>query len=226
MPSTMRACFTKHEEVRYLSHLDLARTFERALRRAECPLALTEGFHPRPKLSFASALSLGVTSDKEYMEIELSAPMEPSVFCEKLSANLPEGIRLTSARIVAPKAEALMAIVDVAIYQLDIADDYAILLQRAEELLEKEVMVVVRQTKKGKREVDIRPLLYSIEVLPENPVAVIVTCATGNNGNLRPLEVGEFLSPEGVLRVHRQGLFVRRGQELLSPLEVGTYHGA
>lgn len=120
-----RAEITKGEEIRYISHLDYAGVMERAIRRAKLPAAYSEGFNPHIKLAFASALSLGVVSEAEYIDFELTKPLcQPEVF-EKLSQALPEGVRLLRLKPVrepkpckGKKHKALMAEVEEAEYEL------------------------------------------------------------------------------------------------------------
>lgn len=120
-----RAEITKGEEIRYISHLDYASVIERAIRRAKLPAAYSEGFNPHIKMAFASALGLGVISDAEYMDFELTKQLcQPEVF-EKLSRTLPPGIQLRRLKPVKePKAcqgkkhKALMAEVEEAVYEL------------------------------------------------------------------------------------------------------------
>ena len=80
--------------MRYISHLDLMRLFMRALRRAELPLKMSEGFSPHPKLSFKRALKLGVESQHEEGSIVLKFPVEPEDFKNRLQKQLPEGIKI------------------------------------------------------------------------------------------------------------------------------------
>ena len=120
-----RAEITKGEEIRYISHLDYAGVMERAIRRAKLPAAYSEGFNPHIKMAFASALSLGVVSEAEYMDFELAKPLcQPEVF-EKLSQALPEGVKLLRLKPVrepkpckGKKHKALMAEVEEAEYEL------------------------------------------------------------------------------------------------------------
>jgi radical SAM-linked protein len=86
--------FSKKGLMRYISHLDLMRLFARALRRAELPLKMSEGFSPHPKLSLKRALKLGVESENEEASIILRFPVEPAEFKERLQKKLPEGISL------------------------------------------------------------------------------------------------------------------------------------
>ncbi|MDD3115660.1 MAG: TIGR03936 family radical SAM-associated protein [Anaerovibrio sp.] len=120
-----RAEITKGEEIRYISHLDYAGVMERAIRRAKLPAAYSEGFNPHIKIAFASALSLGVVSEAEYMDFELTKPLcQPEVF-EKLSRALPPGVKLLRLKQVwepqpcrGKKHKALMAEVEEAEYEL------------------------------------------------------------------------------------------------------------
>ena len=111
----VRLCFTKGPGVRFISHLDLMRTFERALRRAALPLALTQGYHPRPKLTFASALALGATSEAEYLDVECGLSGSAWDAIHRLNDVLPDDLRVTAAGEVPAAARPLMAIVDTAV---------------------------------------------------------------------------------------------------------------
>src|SRR5690349_8902503 len=89
--------FEKGEPVRWLGHLDILRTFERAIRRAELPISFTAGFNPRERIAFASALSVGVTGAEEPATIELTESLPGEEVVERLNAKLPPGLRLQSA---------------------------------------------------------------------------------------------------------------------------------
>ena len=86
--------FTKKGVLKYISHLDLMRLFTRALRRADLPLKMTEGFSPHPKLSFKRALKLGEESDHEEGTVILRDFVEPQDFRDRLQQQLPEGITI------------------------------------------------------------------------------------------------------------------------------------
>ena len=86
--------FSKKGLMRYISHLDLMRLFMRAMRRADLPLKMTEGFSPHPKLSLKRALKLGLESDNEEASIVLKFPVVPDDFKNKLQKQLPEGIQV------------------------------------------------------------------------------------------------------------------------------------
>ncbi len=89
--------FSKTGSMKYISHLDLMRLFARALRRAEIPVKMTEGFNPHPKLSLKKALKLGIESEGEEATVALARRISPEDFKRKLEAVLPEGIRIKKA---------------------------------------------------------------------------------------------------------------------------------
>lgn len=90
--------FSKKGYMRYISHLDLMRLFMRALRRADLPLKMSEGFNPHPKLSIKRALKLGLESDNEEATVLLKELVEPDAFRERLQRELPEGIEIRDAQ--------------------------------------------------------------------------------------------------------------------------------
>ncbi len=84
--------FTKQGDLRWLSHRDLMRTWERLFRRANLPLGMTEGFHPKPRMNFPSALAVGIASDDEVLEVELSEDWPAARLAAAIAAQAPEGL--------------------------------------------------------------------------------------------------------------------------------------
>ncbi len=89
--------FRKESDLRWISHRDLVRTWERLCRRAELVLRMSEGFHPKPKMSFPSALALGIEGLDEVMEMELVTPLDPEKLRQRLNALAPAGLTITQA---------------------------------------------------------------------------------------------------------------------------------
>jgi radical SAM-linked protein len=104
----VRLQYTKRGKVRWISHRDVARAFERAFRIAQLPLAFTEGFSPRPKVSFGLALSTGYESDAEYLDVELVSDVDLDALPAELSDALPNGIDVMAAAPLVERAPALM----------------------------------------------------------------------------------------------------------------------
>ena len=113
-----RARVTKDAAVRFVSHLEYADVFVKAFDRAKLPMAYSSGFNPHMKLAFGSALAVGVSSEAEYMDFALKKPLaQPEVF-DRLSAQLPPGVRVLALRPVRGKHVALMAQADAADYRV------------------------------------------------------------------------------------------------------------
>ncbi|HEY9765829.1 MAG TPA: TIGR03936 family radical SAM-associated protein, partial [Chroococcales cyanobacterium] len=112
----VRARFRKEGDLRFISHLDLMRVFERATKRAGLALAFSQGFNPRPGIAFASALALGTTSESEWVDLSLAEPLEPNEVKRRLNEQLPVGIELLEAIEVPLNAPSLMSTIDSAVY--------------------------------------------------------------------------------------------------------------
>ena len=99
----VRIRFSKQGDLRLISHRDLVRTFERMFRRAGLALSMSEGFHPKAKMSFPSALALGIEGANELMEVELSGPVSDDKLLQTLSEVAPEGLSILSATSIVAK---------------------------------------------------------------------------------------------------------------------------
>ena len=113
----LRITFAKGEAIRYCSHLDLARAWERSLRRANVPLAYSRGFNPRPRLQIAAALPLGHTGDQEMLDAWLEQPMSAGDITASLDGKLPGGLWVQAVRPVVRREPALQTRVASAVYR-------------------------------------------------------------------------------------------------------------
>jgi len=116
----LRLKFSRGEELKFLSHLDLMRLWERALRRAGLPLAYSEGFTPHPQIALAAPLSVGVTSQAELMDVFLSRWVSPQSFTAQTEKQLPKGIELLDVRPVGPRAPSLQSQIRFIEYKVDV----------------------------------------------------------------------------------------------------------
>lgn len=229
----LRIQFSKGEAVRYISHLDLARVFERAIRRAKLPVAMSEGFNPHMKVAYASALSVGVTSDCEFMDIELREEAPPEELAGALKQQLPIGFKLLEHRLITLSPKALMAVVNLADYTITAPvqgaadeDQLKILL---EQFIEAESTTFVRRSPKGNRTIDLRPLIDMIKVTgcANGSATFFLRSFITDKGSVKPQEVMRVLVERFGLPlvsdnplVHRSALYVQRDNALLSPLDV------
>ena len=116
----IRVTFSRGEEVKYLSHLDLMRLWERALRRADIPLAYSQGFSPHPRISIAAPLPIGVTSSSELMDIMFNKRFSPYYFIKAVGEQLPRGIILVGVEQVAMQLPSLQSQVRKAEYCVEL----------------------------------------------------------------------------------------------------------
>lgn len=157
---------TKGESIRYISHLDFASLMQRAICRAHLPAAYSEGFNPHMKIAFASALSVGITSRAEYMDLELHKDIcQPEVF-DKLSKTLPSGVKLLQVKQVDLRAKALMSIVDEGSYIVNLplnklTNSFEEITKAIEQLNATPEIIIVRETPKKRKEIEIKQYLAS-----------------------------------------------------------------
>jgi len=191
----MRVRLAKTGRARFLSHLDLQRAIERILRRADLPIAYSQGFNPHPRVSFGSALATGTSSEGEFIDVELAQPVAPEEFVARANACSPEGIRLLEARPAPEGGDSLMALLDAAEYRITLEGVEPERLARAvEAFLAAEEVVVTRKGKSGPRPVNIRPQVYRLEVTAPGQLRAVVQ--TGSKGNLKPEDLVAALRPE------------------------------
>jgi len=153
--------FRKDGELRFVSHLDLMRAFERMLRRSQLPIRYTEGFHPQPRLVFAQSLSLGIAGLNEVVEIEYTEPVEPVDALTRLTAQALPGLTFLSCRRIELKQVARTAL---ASFQLPISESWINEATTNAAAMLASTEVWVEREKPRQREVNIRPYLRDIRV--------------------------------------------------------------
>ncbi|MBI2868849.1 MAG: DUF2344 domain-containing protein [Chloroflexi bacterium] len=116
----LRVRFARGPAVKYVSHLDIMRLWQRALNRAGIPLAYSEGFTPHPRLSLAAPLAVGVVSEAELMDVELSKRVTPTAFTSLVGAQLPEGFDILQVLPVALTLPSLQSQVRFAEYEVEV----------------------------------------------------------------------------------------------------------
>lgn len=159
----IRLRFAKRGRLRFLSHRDVARSFERAVRRAGVPVSHSHGFSPHPRLSWAGAAPTGAASEAEYVEIGLTREVDALEVARALDAALPDGLDVLAA---APAhGGALADRIDAAVWRIELPGvAVAELAAAVDALLEREQVVVERVSPSGRREVDVRAALAGVEV--------------------------------------------------------------
>jgi radical SAM-linked protein len=214
LPQRLRVTFAKGEEVKYISHLDLMRLWERALRRAEVPLLHSQGFNPRPKLSFAAPLAVGITGQREIVDVMLERPLAIKDFARAVHAQLPSGITLVEVEEVYATLPPLQAQVRGAEYLATVApgEGRDQLEERIASLLASAHLPRLRRG----REYDLRPLIEEVwlEKHEARQYVLGMRLRAGESGTGRPDEVLDQLGlAEQVQSVTRTRLLFSPARE-------------
>ena len=153
----VRVKFKKYGSLRFIGHLDVMRFFQKVMRRAQIPIAFTAGYNPHMIMSFASPLGIGLTSEGEYFDIELSEPISSSEAVRRMNEVTAEGIEVVSFRQIAEEKKMTgMAIVAAADYLVDFkneTDGAAITEKIITDFLRQQEIVVLKQTKRSEQEI-------------------------------------------------------------------------
>ena len=186
----IRITFAKVGPLRYTGHLDLHRLWERAARRAELPLAYSQGFHPQPKLAIAAALPLGFSSRCEVLDMRLEHEIPLEGLREKLQETLPTGIQVVSVESVDEKLPALQTLVASAEYRVTLTDSSSPLRVDSVELKRRidsvmETKSIIRE-RRGKT-YDLRPLIEELDLEADGTIFMRLAAREGATG--RPEEV-------------------------------------
>jgi radical SAM-linked protein len=166
----VRITFIKQGALRYTGHLDLHKLWERAARRAELPLAYSQGFHPQPKMNMAAALPLGFSSRCEVMDMKLEQDIHLDDLPTRLNETLPTGLQVVGVEQVDERAPALQTQVVAAEYEVTLrgATDRSELERRIDSVIESKS---IPRERRGKM-YDLRPLIEELHLMESDGVAV------------------------------------------------------
>ena len=208
-----RALFEKTGNARYISHLDLMRVFQRAFKRAGLPLTHTQGFNPRPSVSIALPLSLGVESQCELLDFELERPYACAEIREKLNAALIDGVYIREVYEQGQKLKNLALLQSRLVLEYDrhISDDAEDVIQS---LFSRPELIVEKKGKNGTTQQDIIPMLRRLAVKKLSDREVEITALHScQNPSLNPMQLSAAitkylpgLSPDYV-RCFREEIF-------------------
>lgn len=213
--------FGKQARLRFISHLDLQRFFQRAVNRTGLPIAWSQGFNPHPVMSFGSALALGWTSEYEVIDIKLSAPMGRKRTEDAVRAALPEDLPVLEVRLIDDKHPAPMAQVKMSDYIITLEGENAeAVYDQVSAFLAREHVMAIKKTKSGEKEIDIRPLAVELRKTDDGLYARLMLT---EQNTLKPdLLVRTLADMAGVeapeMRIHRTMLLGEDGLGEIQPL--------
>lgn len=166
--------------MKFIGHLDMVRYFQKVMRRGEIDVAYSEGFSPHQKMSFAAPLSVGVLSKGEYFDMEVNSTLSTKEAIERINEQNVEGVKVLSYKLLPDNAKNAMAVMSAADYFVytDIFTDDDIT-----GFINQDSINVIKKTKKSEKEVDIKPLIYSIK---KEDNGIFIKLAQGSAQNLKP----------------------------------------
>jgi radical SAM-linked protein len=201
----VRLRFAELGRVRFVSHRDIARIWERAIRKAGLPVAYSEGFSPRPRVHFGLALSVGHESEAEYLDIDLTEVVDVDGLPDLLTPCLPEGVDVTGAIEVAPNAPSLQSAVDLVSWRFEVPGDHDAIAEAVDRHLARDRIEVTISRKGSDQVADLRPALVHLSVGDQVADGVELRCDLATQPrSFRPAEVlASFEPPLGERRVRR-----------------------
>ena len=224
----IRMKFKKHGCMKFIGHLDIMRYFQKAIRRADIDIAYSEGFSPHMIMSFAAPLGVGLTSEGEYVDLQVNSCASSKAAVDALNSVMVDGMEVVSFKLLPENVKNAMSSVAAADFFVKWREGYAP--ENWEEkfnaFLQKEEMLIVKKTKRSEAEVDLKPMLYKTE-LRDGGIFMQVACGSVNN--LKPELVMEAFAKDAgmelapfALEVCRLEVYADLGDETakkLVPLE-------
>lgn len=213
--------FSRGEQVKYISHLDFVRMFHRSVRRAGLDFVFSQGFNPHPIMTVAVPLSVGVTADGEYMKVGFETDLSETALADTLNASLPNGFEV---KAIARADDNLFDFksIERAEYYIDAecgnADAFS-----ADELMSNSALAVMKKSKSGEKETDIKPYIHAISKVPaeSGSLGISAILSAGNTATLKPetliSAINKYLPSVniGFFSARRKALLTADNKELL-----------
>lgn len=207
----LRIRYAKRGRLRFTSHRDFSRAFERALVRARLPMAFSSGFHPHPRISYAGAAPTGSASEAEYLEIGLAERLDPESVRETLDAVMPDGLDVIG--VAESPGGSLADLLTASRWRLDTTAEPDALAAAVAAFLAADAVLVERMTKKGLREFDSRAAVVSLAADGASVDLVLLHTVPA----VRPDDVLTGLRLAGGLDAGQAPLLTRLAQGALDP---------
>lgn len=192
--------FTKESSIKFISHLDLMRTIQRVIRRADLPMEYSKGFNPHMEMSIAQPLSVGVYSDAEYMDIVLVEELSEEEVINRLNEKTASGIKFLNAKKVVnvegqKKVPQSMALVDAARFTIKMICKDANIVEEKMKALEKESQwTTIKKSKKGEKEVNLKTMIKEMKYWINNDELIInIVVSSGSREHLSPDLVANYI---------------------------------
>lgn len=206
----LRIKFRKYGPIRFIGHLDVMRFFQKAIRRAQIDVAYSGGYSPHQIMTFAAPLGVGMTSNGEYMDIEVHSITSCTDVMERLNQASVPGIEIVSVKILPENAGNAMASVAAASYTVRFREGREPKCDIASELqkfLSRESILITKETKKGSRKLDLKEGIYKLS-WKDNAFHMLI-CAS-SAGNIKPIQIIEALLAQSGETLQENALLITR----------------
>lgn len=212
----LRVRFKRGDEIKFISHLDLIRLWQRAIQRADLPLSYSKGFSPHPKISLAAALAVGITSEAELADIFLDRILSPHFFVASLNQQLPSGIEIIQVYPIPIDQPSLQSQTSSAEYTITVGTDKEMgeIESNISKLLSCEHIPWQHQRDKCMRSYDLRELICDLWLINRSDhyctIGMKLRCDSSGSG--RPEQVAIAIGLTGIPKsIHRTGIFMKSG---------------
>ena len=218
----IRIKFRKWGSMKFIGHLDMMRYFQKVMRRADVDIRYSEGFSPHQIMSFAAPLGVGITSDGEYLDIEVHSTKSSKEMIADLNATMVGGVDIVGYVALPETAKPAMSIVAAADYVLSYKEGYEVPFtveewkKHIDELFTSQgSFTIIKKTKKSEREVDLKPLVYAFDVIEQDGCpAFYINVSTGSVDNIKPelllssiYEKLDLEYNESAIAIHRKDVY-------------------
>lgn len=230
----IRIKFGKWGVMKFVGHLDMMRYFQKAMRRANIDICYSEGYSPHQIMSFAAPLGVGLTSEGEYLDIEVNSTASSREAVDALNAVMVDGVEILSYVRLPDHAKSAMSIVAAADYRLSFregcagpsAGEWREIIRR--EFWDKPEFIVLKKTKKSERELDLKPFVYRFEAEDCGAPVFVLSVSTGSVDNVKPefvlasvCEKSGIAYREEAIQIHRTEIYARENGRLAALSELG-----
>lgn len=208
--------------MKFIGHLDTMRYFQKVMRRAQVDIRYSEGFSPHQIMSFAAPLGVGLTSNGEYMDIEVLSTENSKTMMERMNRTMAEGTEILSYRLLEDSSKNAMSIVAAADYLLTFRENFKPqdldgFFREFLEFCGRPQIMITKETKKGQREMDLKPLIYKAERQGDS---VFLQVSAGSVNNIKPELVMEAFYrsrgeeyPPFAMMIEREEVYADIGEE-------------